>query len=213
MTIKINEIFFSIQGESTFSGMPCIFIRLTYCNLRCSYCDTDYAFYNGDEMSIEEIIKKVEGFGCKTVEVTGGEPLMQEQSIELMKTLIRNGYTVLLETGGSLPINSVPDEVRKIIDFKCPSSNMEKKNLWSILDYTQPHDEIKFVIGDRNDFEWAIDKIGSYSLTNKHTVLFSPVYGDLDPKQLAEWVLDSGQEIRLQLQTHKYIWDPEVQGV
>lgn len=213
MTLKINEIFFSIQGESTFSGTPCIFIRLTYCNLRCSYCDTDYAFYDGEEMSIEDIIKEVESFKCKTVEVTGGEPLMQEHSIELMKTLIGNGYTVLLETGGSLPIDSVPEEVRKIIDFKCPSSNMKKKNLWSILNNTQPHDEIKFVIGNRNDFEWAIDKIGSYSLTNKHTVLFSPVHGELDPKQLAEWVLDSGQNIRLQLQTHKYIWGPEAQGV
>ena len=130
MSLKINEIFFSIQGESTFSGTPCIFIRLTYCNLRCSYCDTDYAFYDGKEMSIEDIVKKVESFRCKTVEVTGGEPLMQKYSIELMETLIGNGYTVLLETGGSLPIDTVPDEVRKIIDFKCPSSNMEKKNLW-----------------------------------------------------------------------------------
>ena len=155
MNLKINEIFFSIQGESTFSGKPCIFIRLTYCNLRCSYCDTDYAFYDGEEMSIEDIVKKVDIFRCKTVEVTGGEPLMQEHSIELMKTLLGNGYTVLLETGGSLPIDNVPDEVRKIIDFKCPSSKMEKKNLWSILDDTQPHDEIKFVIGDRKDFDWG----------------------------------------------------------
>ena len=213
MNLKINEIFFSIQGESTFSGKPCIFIRLTYCNLRCSYCDTDYAFHDGKDMSVKDIIDKIADYNCKTVEVTGGEPLMQPESIDLMNKLLSLGYTVLLETGGSLPIDKVPKQVYKIIDFKCPSSNMEKKNLWTILDKTQSHDEIKFVIGDRIDFEWALKKINQYDLTRKHTVLLSPIHGKLNPQNLAKWILESGKEVRLQLQAHKYIWNPNARGV
>ena len=151
--LKINEIFYSIQGESSYNGMPCIFIRLTYCNLRCSYCDTEYAFYDGEDMAIEDILKKVKSYDCKLVEVTGGEPLLQKESIKLMRALIKKKYTVMLETGGSLPIKDVPKEVIKIIDFKCPTSKMNKKNDWSITKNMAKHDEIKFVIGDRDDYK------------------------------------------------------------
>ena len=142
--LKINEIFYSIQGESSYGGMPCVFVRLTYCNLRCSYCDTEYSFYEGKDMSIDKIIKEIEKYDCKLVEVTGGEPLMQEESIDLMNNLLNNNYQVMLETGGSLPINKVPKEVIKVVDFKCPSSNMEKKNDWNIISDLQHHDEVKF---------------------------------------------------------------------
>ena len=145
--IKINEIFYSIQGESSYNGMPCVFIRLTYCNLRCSYCDTEYAFYEGKDMSIEDILKKVKSYNCQLVEVTGGEPLLQKKSIDLMEKLIEKNYTVMLETGGSLPISKVPNKVIKIIDFKCPTSKMDKKNDWSIIKDITNHDEIKFDSG------------------------------------------------------------------
>ena len=156
--LKINEIFYSIQGESSYSGMPCIFVRLTYCNLRCSYCDTEYSFYEGKDMSIDAIMKEIEQYDCKLVEVTGGEPLMQEESIDLMHALLNKDYQVMLETGGSLPVNKVPKEVIKIVDFKCPSSKMDKKNDWTILKDLQKYDEIKFVIGDKKDYEWTKNK-------------------------------------------------------
>ena len=149
--LKINEIFHSIQGESSKSGTPCVFIRLTYCNLRCSYCDSEYSFYEGKDMSISEILKEIKKYNCNLVEVTGGEPLLQKESIDLMKTLLEKNYTVMLETGGSLPIDNVPKKVIKIIDFKCPTSDMHKKNNWDILNFIEEHDEIKFVIGDYDD--------------------------------------------------------------
>ena len=164
MSLMINEIYYSIQGESTNTGRPCIFIRLTYCNLRCTYCDTEYAFYEGKKMSIPDIMKIINQWNCNLVEVTGGEPLFQNQCITLLETLIINKYDVLLETGGSLPISKVPTNVIKIIDFKCPSSGMVKKNLWSIIEDCQPHDEIKFVIGNRIDFDWAKSKINKYKV-------------------------------------------------
>ena len=164
MPLKINEIYYSIQGESTHIGRPCIFIRLTYCNLRCSYCDTEYAFYDGKKMEVDDILKKISQWDCNLVEVTGGEPLFQEDCIELLQKIVKRKYEVMLETGGSLSISKVPDEVIKIVDFKCPSSGMEKKNLWDIVNDLHPHDEVKFVIGNREDFNWARDRITEYSL-------------------------------------------------
>tara|TARA_B100000029_G_scaffold305942_1_gene298804 strand:+ start:49 stop:684 length:636 start_codon:yes stop_codon:yes gene_type:complete len=210
--LKINEIFYSIQGESTYNGMPCIFIRLTYCNLRCSYCDTEYSFYEGKDMSIEQIMDEIQKYECKLVEVTGGEPLMQEESIDLMQTLIEKKYSVMLETGGSLPISKVPKEVIKIIDFKCPTSNMQKKNDWSILNDLQMHDEIKFVIGNKEDYDWAKNKIQKYNLMDRK-ILFSPVHDVLDSKSLSEWILKDNLKVRFQIQLHKYIWTPETRGV
>ena len=210
--LKINEIFYSIQGESSFSGMPCIFIRLTYCNLRCSYCDTEYSFYEGRDMSINQIIKEIKQYKCNLVEVTGGEPLMQDGCIELMQTLLDNNYNVMLETGGSLPVNKVPKEVIKIIDFKCPSSNMEKKNDWSIIKNLNKNDEVKFVIGNKEDYEWSKKKINEHNLNN-NTILFSPVHDVLSSKTLSEWILNDGLKVRAQLQLHKYIWDADSKGV
>ncbi len=210
--LKINEIFYSIQGESSFSGMPCIFIRLTYCNLRCSYCDTEYSFYEGRDMSINQIIKEIKQYKCNLVEVTGGEPLMQDGCIELMQTLLDNNYNVMLETGGSLPVNKVPKEVIKIIDFKCPSSNMEKKNDWSIIKNLNKNDEVKFVIGNKEDYEWSKKKINEYNLNN-NTILFSPVHDVLNSKTLSEWILKDNLNVRFQVQLHKYIWSPETKGV
>ena len=210
--IKINEIFYSIQGESSMSGMPCIFIRLTYCNLRCSYCDTEYSFHEGKDMSIDDILKKIKNYNCKLVEVTGGEPLLQKESIDLMTILLNDNYKVMLETGGSLPIKDVPKDVIKIVDFKCPSSNMHKKNDWNILKDLQKHDEIKFVIGNYEDYEWTKNKIKSYNLNTKR-ILLSPVHGVLKSKDLSEWILKDGINARLQLQLHKYIWSPDTKGV
>ncbi len=211
--LKVNEIFYSIQGESTHAGKPCVFIRLTYCNLRCSYCDTEYAFHTGRDMSVDEIIRTIQKYPCRLVEVTGGEPLVQENTVRLMEELIRNGYNVLLETGGSLPVADVPKDVIKIVDFKCPSSGMKKKNLWSIIQDLNPQDEIKFVIGNREDFDWAKERVTMHKLTENYTVLFSPVFGELQYRTLAGWILETGLPIRFQAQLHKHIWSPGKRGV
>ena len=197
--IMVNEIYHSIQGESTYMGTPCVFVRLTYCNLRCSYCDTEYAFYEGTEMTVDEIIAKVKSFNCLTVEVTGGEPLVQDSSIGLMKKLISFNFTVLLETGGALPLKNVPKKVVKIVDFKCPSSGMEDRNLWSIIDDLTTKDQIKFVIGDRKDYEWSCKMIKKYSL-DRWTNLFSPVFDSIDPKEIVKWILADGLDVRFQIQ-------------
>ena len=213
MNLKINEIYYSIQGESSYSGLPCVFIRLTYCNLRCSYCDTEYAFYEGSNMTIDEILKYIKKWNCNLVEVTGGEPLFQKECINLLNALINKSYEVLLETGGSLPIENVPKNVIKIVDFKCPSSGMEKKNLWSIVKDLQIHDEIKFVIGNKEDFEWSKNIINKYSLNDICTLFFSPVYGKLKPAQLVDWILTDNINVRMQLQMHKSIWPADTKGV
>jgi 7-carboxy-7-deazaguanine synthase len=213
MALKINEIYYSVQGESTHTGRPCIFIRLTYCNLRCSYCDTEYAFYEGKDMEIAQIISEIQQWDCNLVEVTGGEPLFQEECIDLLHELINSNYEVMLETGGSLSISDVPKKVIKIVDFKCPSSKMEKKNLWSIVDDLQGHDEVKFVIGNREDFDWAKDKITEYSLDKICTLLFSPTFGEIDPQLIVEWILADNLPVRMQMQMHKMIWSPEEKGV
>jgi len=213
MALKINEIYYSVQGESTHTGRPCIFIRLTYCNLRCSYCDTEYAFYEGKDMEIAQIMTEIQQWDCNLVEVTGGEPLFQEECIDLLHELINSNYEVMLETGGSLSISDVPKKVIKIVDFKCPSSKMEKKNLWSIVDDLQGHDEVKFVIGNREDFDWAKDKITEYSIDKICTLLFSPTFGEIDPQLIVEWILADNLPVRMQMQMHKMIWSPEEKGV
>ena len=213
MSLKINEIYYSVQGESTHVGRPCIFIRLTYCNLRCSYCDTEYAFYDGKDMEITYIMSEIKRWDCNLVEVTGGEPLFQDECIDLLNELVNSNYEVMLETGGSLSISDVSKKVVKIVDFKCPSSGMVKKNLWSIADDLQSHDEVKFVIGNREDFDWAKDRITEYSLDKICTLLFSPTFGEIDPQQIVEWILAENLPVRMQLQMHKMIWSPEEKGV
>ena len=213
MSLKVNEIYYSIQGESTHVGRPCIFIRLTYCNLRCTYCDTEYAFYEGKDIEIPEIMAEIKQWNCNLVEVTGGEPLFQDECIDLLNELTNQNYEVLLETGGSLSISDVPIEIVRIVDFKCPSSGMEKNNLWSIVKDLQPHDEVKFVIGDREDFNWAKEMLNKYSLNEKCSILFSPTFGKIDPSLIVEWILEGDIPVRMQLQMHKLIWESERKGV
>jgi len=213
MSIKINEIYFSIQGESTHSGRPCIFVRLTYCNLRCTYCDTEHAFYEGKDMDIPTIIEEIKKWNCNLIEVTGGEPLFQSGCIELLNELNTLGYEILLETGGSISIAKVPKNVIKIIDFKCPSSGMQKKNLWSIVNDIQIHDEIKFVIGNRDDYNWAKKKIYDLHLNNKCTILMSPSFEVIDPSKLVSWILNDNLPVRMQMQMHKFIWKSDEKGV
>ena len=211
--LTVNEIFYSIQGESTFAGLPCVFVRLTYCNLRCVWCDTEYAFYEGREMSFEEILEEVGRYPSKLIEVTGGEPLAQEGVHELMRMLCDRGYTVLLETSGSISIAKVDPRVRIIMDIKCPGSGMEKKNVWENIRYLKPTDEVKFVVAHREDFDWAVEVVKRYEIEKKCPVLFSPVFGEVQPIELARWLLESGLGARMQLQLHKYIWEPETRGV
>jgi len=211
--IKINEIYHSIQGESSKAGLPTVFVRLTYCNLRCSYCDSEYAFHDGTEMTIEAIVNEVRKYNCNLVEVTGGEPLFQNESLELMKRLCDEGFDVMLETSGSLPIKDVDKRVMIILDLKCPSSKMMKKNLYENLNYIKPTDEIKFVIGTREDYEWAKGIIGKFNLTEKSAILFSVVFGELEPVKLVEWILEDKLKVRYQLQMHKIIWEPTAKGV
>jgi 7-carboxy-7-deazaguanine synthase len=197
--IKINEIYYSIQGESTKAGLPCVFIRLTYCNLRCTYCDTEYAFYEGEERSINYILDEIKQYNCKLVEVTGGEPLVQKDAIELMYRLCDEGYEVLLETGGSLPIDKVDNRVKIILDLKCPSSGMMKKNLYANIDYLKPIDEVKFVIGNFDDYKWAKEQINKYQLDAKCEVLFSVVFGKLEPIELIKWITDDKIECKISI--------------
>jgi len=211
--LVINEIFHSIQGESSFSGLPCVFVRLTYCNIRCSYCDTEYAFYEGNEMSVDDILQKVRSYDCKLVEITGGEPLFQPNVHELMKRLCDEEYDVLIETGGSLDVSAVDRRVKKIVDFKCPSSGMMKKNLWKNVDFLQKSDEVKFVIGTREDYDWSKKMMHDFAIEKKCSVLMSVVFGELEPVRLVEWILQDKLGVRFQLQAHKYIWHPAMKGV
>lgn len=212
--LKINEVFYSIQGESTRAGLPCVFVRLTYCNIRCVYCDTEYAFYEGVDKPIDEIIDKVKSYECKLVEITGGEPLVQENVHVLMSKLCDLGYEVMLETGGSLPIENVDKRVKVIMDLKTPYSKMEKKNRYENIQYLKPNDEVKFVIGSREDYEWAKEILNKYDLVNKvEQVLFSPVFDKVENIELANWILADKLNVRFQLQMHKYIWHPETRGV
>jgi len=212
--LTINEIFHSIQGESTYAGRPCVFVRLTACDLRCSWCDTEYAFYEGRKMSVDDVIADVEARGCPTVEVTGGEPLLQPDVYPLMQRLLDSGKTVLIETGGHRSIANVPAGVIRIMDVKCPGSGESAKNDWSNLAILTKSDEVKFVIADRVDYEYARDIVQRENLSARvNAVLFSPVHGKLDAKLLSEWVIADRLDVRVQLQMHKYIWSPETRGV
>ena len=212
--LTVNEIFHSIQGESTRAGMPCVFVRLTACDLRCSWCDTPYAFHDGRKMSVDDVVVAVEGYKCPLVEITGGEPLLQEGVYGLMDRLLAGGHTVMLETGGHRPIDRVPVDVIKIVDVKCPGSGEADKNDWGNLDRLAPHDEVKFVVADRADYEFARDVVARRQLASRAAaILFSPVHGTLDPKLLSEWVLADRLPVRVQVQLHKYIWSPSTRGV
>ena len=212
--LTVNEIFHSIQGESTHVGRPCVFVRLTACDLRTSWCDTPYAFHEGQKMSVDEVLSQVRAFGCEVVEVTGGEPLLQPDVYPLMQGLLDDGRTVLLETGGHRSVDRVPAAVIRIIDVKCPGSGESGKNHWPNLDHLRPADEMKFVIKDRLDYDYARDVVARYGLIGRcAAVLFSPVHGELDPRQLAEWILADRLPVRLQHQAHKYIWGAQTRGV
>ncbi len=211
--IEVTEIYKSIQGESTYMGLQCVFIRLTGCNLRCVWCDTTHAFHNGNYLSIDQIIDQVKSYGINLVEITGGEPLLQKEVFPLMESLLKNKFKVMLETSGSLSIKSVPREVIKIIDIKCPGSGEKDKNLWENLDHLSSTDEIKFVIADKVDYEWSKNVLQSYNLDKKHPILFSPVFEKLKLKSLTAWILEDNLPVRLHTQLHKYIWDQKTIGV
>jgi 7-carboxy-7-deazaguanine synthase len=212
--LTVNEIFHSIQGESTFAGEPCVFVRLTACDLRCRWCDTPYAFHEGRKMSVEAVQEQVEGYGCPIVEITGGEPLLQPDVIPLMQRLLDAGKTVLVETGGHRSIANVPDGVVRIMDIKCPGSGEAERNDWTNVARLTSRDQVKFVIADRADYEYARGLVvGERLATRCGAVLFSPVHGELSLRDLAEWVLADRLPVRLQLQMHKYIWDPQTRGV
>jgi 7-carboxy-7-deazaguanine synthase len=212
--LTINEIFYSIQGESTYAGRPCVFVRLTACDLRCSWCDTPYAFTEGRKQSLDEVLADVGRFDCPLVEVTGGEPLLQDEVYPLMAALVDRGKTVLLETGGHRSTERVPSAVVTILDVKCPGSGESHRNDWTNLDRLRPHDEVKFVIKDREDYEFARDVIARHRLAERAGAIhLSPVHGVQDLKELSEWALADCVPARVQVQLHKYIWDPGTRGV
>jgi 7-carboxy-7-deazaguanine synthase len=212
--LTINEIFHSIQGESTHTGRPCVFVRLTACDLRCSWCDTPYAFTEGRKMSIDDVVARVAGFDCPLVEITGGEPLLQEGVYPLMDRLIETGHSVMLETGGHISIERVPEAVVRIMDVKCPGSGESGKNHWPNLERLTAQDEVKLVIKDRADYEYARDVVARHDLASRcRAVLFSPVHDVLPAKELAAWILADRLPVRLQLQAHKFIWGAHVRGV
>ena len=211
--LRINEIYKSIQGESSWAGLPCVFVRLTGCHLRCHYCDTEYAFHEGRWMTLQEIVACVSEQGVRLVEITGGEPLLQPACGALAQRLLDLGLTVLCETSGALPIDRLPPAVIKIMDLKCPSSGEVERNDWSNIDRLGPRDEVKFVIGDRADFDWAANVINRHDLAKRCAVLMSPVFGEIEPLQLVEWVLSERLPVRFQLQLHKFIWSPTEIGV
>lgn len=212
--LTVNEIFHSIQGESTLAGVPCVFVRLTACDLRCRWCDTPYAFHEGRKLSVDEVVAQVEAYGCPTVEITGGEPLLQADVIPLTTKLLARGYRVMVETGGHRSIAGVPAGVIRIVDIKCPGSGESDRNDWSNLALLTSLDQVKFVLADRADYEFARDVITREHLADRcGAVLLSPVHGELALKPLAEWILADRLPVRLQVQLHKYIWDPQTRGV
>jgi 7-carboxy-7-deazaguanine synthase len=210
----VTEIFKSIQGESTYAGLPCIFVRLTGCNLRCHWCDTAYAFFGGQKMSSDEVLERVSGLGGKLVEFTGGEPLLQKEVYPLSEKLLAEDYRVLVETSGERFVGDLPRQVVKIVDVKCPGSGESKKFCFHNLDVLDRKDQIKFVILDENDYRFAREFLAQHDLRRRvDEVIFSPVFGQMSPRQLAEWVLRDRLEVRMGLQLHKFIWDPEARGV
>ena len=213
MALQVNEIFYSVQGESTYTGRPCVFVRLTACNLRCRWCDTEYAFYEGETFTVEQVLEQVRAYKCPLVEITGGEPLLQEEVYPLMDQLLLEGYEVLIETGGSLDVGRLDPRVVKIMDLKAPGSGMDRLNNLDNLQHLDRKDQIKFVVADRRDYEWAKGMMAEHALAERAQVLFSPVFGELHPRELAEWILADRLLARLQIQLHKYLWDPDQRGV
>lgn len=212
--MKICEIFHSIQGETTYSGLPCVFVRASGCNLRCLYCDTMYAYEGGTEKSVDEILVQVRSYRCSLVMITGGEPLVQRDAVNsIIDSLLRDEYKILLETNGSLSIESIDRRVVKIMDLKCPDSGMSEHMRWENLQHLCQHDQVKFVLSSRRDYEWARDVIAKYPLLGKLEILLSTAFGRLEPESLVKWMLDDKLDARFQLQIHKYIWHPETRGV
>ena len=211
--MRVTEIFFSIQGESSHAGKPCIFVRLTGCSLRCVYCDTKYSYAGGREMTLDQVLSSIGSYPASLVELTGGEPLEQDESYPLMDSLLERGYTVMLETGGHINIGRVPKPVIKVVDIKCPGSHESHTVCWENLELAQPHDEFKFVISSRSDYEWSRSIYLERMRHKKNPVLFSPSHDELPAVDLARWILDDGLPVRLQLQLHKYIWGADVRGV
>ena len=215
MSLDICEIFYGIQGESTYQGMPCVFVRTSGCNLRCRWCDTNYAYGKGLSMSIQEIVDKAGYFGCPTVEITGGEPLLQEATPALVNALLDIGLLVLMETNGSQDISRVDSRCIRIVDIKCPSSGMAEHNDFNNFGRMTEKDELKFVIANREDYDFARQRVRLLEFDGFciNAIHFSPVFGELDPKTLAEWILQDRLEVRLHLQMHKMVWDPNARGV
>jgi 7-carboxy-7-deazaguanine synthase len=217
--LRITEIFHSIQGESTWVGAPCTFVRLTGCPLRCSWCDTEYSFHGGERMELEAILERVRAIGCPVVEITGGEPLIHRNAFVLADRLLEEGFTVLVETSGSEDIAPLDPRVHVIMDLKCPGSGESARNLWENLEHLDGRDEVKFVIRDRVDYEWAREVVREREFGERieagtlRAVLFSPVWDEMDRRTLAEWILDDGLPVRFQTQLHKHIWDPGQKGV
>jgi len=212
--LTVNEIYQSVQGESTWAGLPCVFVRLTFCDLRCTYCDTEYAFYEGKKMTLDEILQEVRSFGCPLVEVTGGEPLLQPNCIPLLSMLCDAGFTVLLETSGAHDIAAVDPRVHRIMDLKTPSSGECGRNLYGNIAHLTARDELKFVIGSREDYEWTREQMREHGLDAKvRAVLLSPVFGKIAPSDIVEWMLEDKLPARFQLQMHKFIWEPRARGV
>ena len=211
--MRVTEIFHSIQGESSYAGQPCVFVRLTGCPLRCSWCDSEYTFSGGTDMTIEDVLAKVRSYGCHLVEGTGGEPLHQPETLLLVEALCSEGCEVLIETSGAIDISPVDKRAHVILDVKCPGSGMTERVNWENLRHVTGKDEVKFVIKDRADYDWACSILKKYDLENRCTVLFGPVFGELEPRQLAEWILADRLPVRFQLQLHKYVWDPDMRGV
>ena len=210
--LKVNEIFYSIQGESSFAGFPCVFIRLTGCNLRCSYCDTQYAYKKGKSFEIQDILKLVSNYECRLVEITGGEPLLQEETPDLASQLCEAGYRVIVETNGSQNIDRLKSPVTRVIDIKTPGSGESDKNDWMNIKRLDGRDEIKFVLTSRSDYEWAKQIIDQYGLEGKANVHFSPVTPNLDPPELARWILEDQLNVHLHLQIHRILWPDKIQG-
>jgi 7-carboxy-7-deazaguanine synthase len=213
-TLTVNEIYHSIQGESTWAGQPCVFVRLTFCDLRCTYCDTEYAFYEGTKRTLDEIVEAVAGFGCRLVEITGGEPLLQKNVLPLMTMLADAGHTLLLETSGAHDISGVDPRVHRIMDLKTPGSGECDRNRFANIEHLTARDEVKFVIGSREDYEWSRAQVTRWDLANRcRAVLFSPIFGRIDPREIVEWILADRLPVRFQLQMHKFIWAPAARGV
>ena len=214
LTLTIHEIYRSIQGESTWAGLPCVFVRLTFCDLRCTYCDTAHAFYQGEKRTLPQILSAVLSYDTPLVEITGGEPLLQKNVLPLMTAVANAGKTVLLETSGAHDISPVDPRVHRIMDLKTPGSGECHRNLWSNISHLTQRDEVKFVIGSRNDYEWSRDKVREHDLAEHcRALLFSPVFGRIDPREIVDWLLTDKLPVRFQLQLHKFIWPPETRGV